>query len=427
MKRIIIILLGACSLNLFAQPLPSESSHQHLGAASCAGSACHSAGSPSNGARVQMNEFTIWQRQDAHSRAYKAVQSESGLRIAQNLGLKSSTDAMCLSCHTDSVRPAQQGKRYRESEGVSCEACHGGSEKWLGPHATGLAQTSELTQAGMYPLSDSTARAKLCLTCHQSSAKNPAHHRLFGAGHPPLNRFELDTYTATQPAHFRIDADYLKRKSVHSSARTWVTGQISSADIFLAEIQSSAFTQHGTFPELSFYDCDSCHHPMKNLRWTSAVGGDSPAGQPRISDVSLTMVGIALSALSPIHHAAWQAELQLFRKAAGESVVATKASAQKLQAQLAALQKLLMSKEPTTGEIRAMLLGLVQDAENRSSGSYIHAAQTTMAIGALLADNSKGPATRKSVDALFAATSNASDYNPKQFRGALAGVKPLIP
>ena len=45
-----------------------------------------------------------------------------------------------------------------------------------------------------------------------------------GAGHPRLD-FELDTFTATQPAHYEIDKDYYERKIVSNGMQTWAIGQ----------------------------------------------------------------------------------------------------------------------------------------------------------------------------------------------------------
>ena len=53
-------------------------------------------------------------------------------------------------------------------------------------------------------------RARLCLSCHFGDPLRFANHRIMGAGHPRMS-FELDTFTALQPAHFKVDADYRKR------------------------------------------------------------------------------------------------------------------------------------------------------------------------------------------------------------------------
>jgi len=408
--------------------LPSQAPQQHLGAASCAGSTCHGAGSPSQGSSVMQNEFLTWERQDAHAKAYKALQSEAGRRIAANLGLASATGPACTNCHADSVPAALQGKRYRLSEGVSCEACHGGAEKWLGPHITGVSTQATLLAAGLYPLADPAARGRLCLSCHQSSEERPATHKLFGAGHPPLNRFELDTYTATQPAHFRVDADYRKRKVVASSARIWAAGQVQAASAYLDELLSARFAQHGAFPELSLYDCDACHHPMRSPRWNAGLGGDLEPGSVRLADTSLTLVGHLVGAMAPKSDVNWKQQLEALRKAGMASVGGVKDSAGQLKSQLAGLKPLLSEHEPSTTEIQALLGLMVKDAESRTAGSYLHAAQTTMAVAAISngRPGSSSAAWGKGVDALFKATDSAADYDPAAFRAALKSLATQI-
>jgi len=116
----------------------------------------------------------------------------------------------CLGCHSDtwSLRAPRAGLDCRVDtsptdaipdrvvqlcEGVACEACHGGSERWL------------------------VARAELCLSCHFGTSDKSVKHRIMGAGRPRL-RFELDTFTRVQPPHFAIDDDYVRRKQSPSPA-----------------------------------------------------------------------------------------------------------------------------------------------------------------------------------------------------------------
>ena len=87
----------------------------------------------------------------------------------------------------------------------------------------------------MYPTEDPAQRAELCLSCHYGSADKPMTHAIMAAGHPPL-LFELATYTAIQPAHYRVDADYRQRKRYLGPADTWAMGQVSTAERVLADL-----------------------------------------------------------------------------------------------------------------------------------------------------------------------------------------------
>ena len=109
---------------------------KHLGVASCSSSVCHGKISAQNGRHVGLNEYTIWTQDDRHSQGYNRLKSPAAVQIAAKLGLPNAVGAkICLDCHTDNVPRAQQGPKYKLTDGIGCEACHGGSIRWLGPHA----------------------------------------------------------------------------------------------------------------------------------------------------------------------------------------------------------------------------------------------------------------------------------------------------
>ncbi len=91
-----------------------------------------------------------------------------------------------------------------------------------------------------------------------------------GAGHPRL-RFEMETFTTNQPAHYAKDEDYKRRKGDIAGTTLWLTGQFESARQFLTLLQSTAVPDHRLPAELGFYDCHSCHTPMANKSWTPAA------------------------------------------------------------------------------------------------------------------------------------------------------------
>jgi hypothetical protein len=123
----------------------------HLGVASCAGNNCHGATERSQGSSVAQNEFLIWSKSDRHHRAYAVLLEARAAGIARNLGLPNAATAdVCLGCHTDYVLPDRRGPRFQISDGVGCEACHGGASTWLGVHISGARHTDNLA-AGALP------------------------------------------------------------------------------------------------------------------------------------------------------------------------------------------------------------------------------------------------------------------------------------
>ena len=109
--------------------LPQDDAYVHMGVATCAASQCHGSAIPRDGSSVLQNEYVTWTQDDPHAGAYDTLTSDQSRRIAARLGLESATGAkICLDCHADNVPPARRGERFHLSDGVGCEACHGGSE-----------------------------------------------------------------------------------------------------------------------------------------------------------------------------------------------------------------------------------------------------------------------------------------------------------
>ena len=199
----------------------------HLGVASCASSTCHGATTKSPHSSVPQDEYLIWAKSDKHRLAYRVLLGARARRIAYNLGLRDAATApLCLNCHADDVPPDRRGPQFRLSDGVGCEACHGGASNWLGVHISGATHQQNLA-AGLYPTENPLARAKKCLSCHFGDPADPQRfvtHRIMGAGHPRMG-FELDTYTYAEPAHFVVNKAYVARKGPVNDARIWAVGQ----------------------------------------------------------------------------------------------------------------------------------------------------------------------------------------------------------
>lgn len=404
-------------------PLPFEAPHQHIGVATCAGSNCHGSQRPFDDSAVLQNEYFLWQREDAHSNAYKLLLTANGKRIAQNLGIKDAASAAeCLTCHTDYVDSSLRGRRYAMSEGVGCEACHGGAQQWLGPHVSGNTHAQNIEQ-GLYPLENPLARARLCLNCHMGTKDKPIDHRIMGAGHPPLE-FELDTFTNIQPAHFRVDSDYRQRKPAYATgAQTWVIGQLVAAETFLDGLGSPRLSQRGLFPELVFFDCNACHHAPQNRRWNPGVADALGPGEVRLADAYLTMTGVILGILQPQAGARWNAALAQLHRASQQSVSQIRDAAQKLkdivQAELVPLSQQSIDKAQAT----ALLQRLAQLGIDGKAGDYTTAKQIYYGADALVASlrlnhGVNGQPFEKPLDDLFSAVDAVQNYNPDALRSA---------
>ena len=277
--------------------LPQFDGAVHLGVRSCSASQCHGQRGPT-GPVVLQNEYGTWSDRDLHAHAYQALLTEDSKTIARNLGLEQPAHEaqLCLNCHTDFVPTELRGEYFRLDRGIGCEGCHGGAGQrpgdagWLRDHTD--RNHAENVADGMYPTDDPAARASLCLSCHFGNSDRYLTHGLMGAGHPRAS-FELATFTALQPAHFRADADYVERGKVPANyARTWAAGQAIQVRELLDALSDPKRYPRGAWPEFVYFDCHACHHPMKARQWAPqlSTGLGFRPGLPRLNDSNLLML-----------------------------------------------------------------------------------------------------------------------------------------
>ncbi|MCB2052635.1 MAG: hypothetical protein KDE35_00145 [Geminicoccaceae bacterium] len=427
--------LIAASSTILAQTVPQYGDDVHLGVASCASSTCHGAVDPLDGTTVLQNEFATWQKRDKHADAYNLLFDDLSQRIARNLGLDdASTADICLDCHADNVPPERRGPRFQLSDGVGCEACHGGSERWIGPHTGGertaddggRAQHEENLALGLYPTSDPAARAELCLSCHIGDETKLATHRIMGAGHPRLS-FELDTFTAIEPAHYRVDDDYIERKGEPNGAEVWAIGQAEALEQVLDLVVSRKYGQTGLFPELFFFDCHACHKPMSAARWQERASLGLGPGVVRFNDANLIMLRIAAEAVDPALAKTIAQRGRALHKASQQGAKAWRDAAAALRE---ATAEAIATFERTTFDepiMRRILDGLVQEGVRGEYVDYVAAEQTTMAISTVVeAMSAEGDLSdaeygrfEQIMNDLYAAVAKDEQYRPSVHLKAL--------
>lgn len=409
----------------------AASRDRHMGVATCAGSACHGAAKLSGGA-VRRDEYLLWQRDDHHARAYATLRSERSRRIAANLGLGAAHEAReCLACHADFVPATERGDRFQLSDGVACEACHGAAERWLAPHVRGYADRSARLAGGLYPTWEPKARAELCLSCHQGDARRPMTHAIMGAGHPPL-LFELDTFGALQPAHFEADADYTSRKGAPDGARNWAVGQAVAARLLLEGVGGAALGA-GLFPELAWFECNACHHPMEPPRWSPGQGGPLPPGRPHLADAALHFTALWLDVAAPPLARAWREDVaQLHAATLGDAAGVRERAAAARRRLEAEILPLAQRHEPTVAELRRLALRVAEEGAGPRAGDFAIAEQTAMATAVLVtalgqaAGGKASPALTRAVNEVYDAVRNRERYDPARMRAALARLREQI-
>jgi len=423
-------LLAATAAAPATTPLPYRSTDMSTGVVNCANSLCHGSVKPIADSNVLQTEYVTWSRVDKHARAYNVLANDKSLRIARNLGIGKPSEAkLCLDCHTHNIPKDLRGERFRLDDGVSCEACHGPSGRWLPSHVQDGATHEANLSAGLYPTADPVARAKLCMSCHFGNADRFVTHRLMGAGHPRM-AFELDTFTTVEPAHFKPDADWEKRKRMWDGVQVWAIGQALAVSEMMSVLIDPKRGRDGLFPELVLFDCHACHHPMSDRRWTPRTPGLGP-GVVRLNDSNMLMVReIAKVVDKPLgmRIAATMLKLQQAVSSGSDAL----GQAQALKDDMAALIPRLEAHSFAEADLRGILNGLITDGLNGQYHDYAGAEQATMAIGSVAnfmfergilksARNING-----GLAALQKSVANDEHYSPAQFQTALRNFRGAV-
>jgi hypothetical protein len=420
-----VMVCGSMIASALAQ-VPPPLDAVHLGVASCAGSTCHGAVQPLKGSSVKQDEYIIWEHKDKHAQAYTVLGDALGERIAHNLGLGDArTASICLDCHADNVAPADRGPEFQISDGVGCEACHGGAKNWLGVHISGATHAEDVA-AGMYPTDQPLARAEMCLSCHLGDDKRFVTHEIMGAGHPRMG-FELDTYTAAEPAHFVVNKTYIARKGPVNDVRVWAVGQAEGLVKFMNLVIDPKHAPKGLFPELVLFDCTACHHSMSNLRWQDRPAAPLPPGLPPLDDANAIMLHVIAQRVAPGMAQPLADHLRALHRASTESWPAVVREARAVRQIASELVPIIDKHDFGAADMRALADGVIAAGLDRDAADYPGAEQATMALGSIAsamrltgaADDSQAKAMDTALNGLYETLADNATYKPDAFVAAL--------
>jgi hypothetical protein len=405
-----------------ADSAPVTTSYKHVGVGSCASTTCHGKITPEQGKTVPLNEHHTWLQMDLHSKAFRALDTALARDMAAKMGLPTPKEKVCLDCHADNVPKEQQTAKYRIDQGVTCEACHGGAEKWLESHVQKGATHAENVQRGLYPLDQPLKRAELCLSCHLGTADKFVTHQMLGAGHPRLS-FELEVFTANQPPHFIQDAPRNPKK-----INLWVSGQLAAADRYVSLLQTKVFQPGGMFPELAFYDCHACHHPTDDIRWTAArVGTAIRPGTLRLQKSHLLTLQAVSEVIGPAGAADELSALRLALIRAGQTDVGSmRAAASKLLGWLQA-RRSWSSRTYSQAEVSAIRKTLLRYAASDQASDYVAAEQVVLGVDTLSYALGDRERVKAPLGQLYTAVALASKFKPATFATTARQVQGQFP
>lgn len=281
---------------------PAEEKAQYLGAAFCGG--CHSPGTRFPTDYVQLNEYPIWKEKDKHARAYEVLDSERSKQIGKLMNIDVKKDTRCLNCHAVNIPKELQydGAPVKLEEGVTCDACHGPSSKWVVPHALPpwrTRSTEDKEKLGMIDVRNPVKRSQMCFSCHIGNVEQGKFvtHEMYAAGHPPLPGIEVATFSERMPRHWRHlkeKPESIKKLLKFDPEQLDLTRLVviaglgafrESAKLLAdqaAKVAEGKEAQDQVL-DLSNYDCYACHHDLKSSSWRQKRGylGKS-SGRPQM-------------------------------------------------------------------------------------------------------------------------------------------------
>jgi hypothetical protein len=436
------------SLMTFTATLSAQNEPiKYIGPGSCAATSCHGSVKPIAGSRIFQNEYSTWIIQDKHSRAYQALTGDVGERMARilKLGAKAEEAPKCLACHALNPPPEQRGRVFEISEGVSCENCHGPASAWLGPHTTRSWPHEKSVALGMADTRDVIHRTEKCLECHLGTKNKFVDHEMIAAGHPDLY-FELDSFSAVMPRHWKVPRESEPGKSVEDAAwvgaREWSAGQAVQLRAAMERLtwraKSERFDKKDVWPEYSELSCFACHHslgPAKDSwRQEHAYAGRRP-GDPawnssRYAVFRLLAKQIDSASAQELDRQLLSVSDEMSKLNPDRNAVASAASAAAPLAQRFAERLATMPFNQTLA--LHMLQKISDDAEIISLADERAAEQATMAIDSLYIAYSKdakpanAPEVRAAINSLFQQLENPSAYNADQFASSLRRIRAML-
>jgi len=420
---------------------------KYIGPGSCAATSCHGSVKPVAGSRILQNEYSTWILQDKHSRAYQALTGEVGERMARmlKLGAKAGAAPKCLACHALYTTPEQRGRPFEISEGVSCESCHGPASGWLGPHTTRDWPHEKSVSLGMRDTRNVIQRSELCLDCHLGTREKFVDHEMIAAGHPDLY-FELDSFSAVMPRHWKVSRESAPGKPVEdptwAGVRDWATGQAvqlrASMERLAWRAKGERTDKKDVWPEYAELSCFACHHSLGPAKdsWRQEHGyegrrpGDPPWNCSRYAVFRHFAKQIDSASAQELDKQLLTVSTEMSKLNPDRTVVASAALAAAPLAQRIAEHLTTMQYDQAI--TLRMLQRITDDAENIAISDERSAEQAGMAMDSLYIAYSKDakPAgnaeVRAAINSLFQQLENPSAYNADQFASALRRIRPLL-
>jgi hypothetical protein len=347
--------------------------------------------------------------------------------------------------HALYTTPEQRGRPFEISDGVSCESCHGPASAWLGPHTTRDWAHEKSVALGMRDARNVIHRSELCLECHLGTKSKFVDHEMIAAGHPDLY-FELDSFSAVMPRHWKVTRESTPGKPVEDAAwtgvRDWATGQAvqlrASMERLSWRAKGERTGKKDAWPEYLELSCFACHHSLGPAKdsWRQEHGyegrrpGDPPWNASRYAVFRDVAVQIDAATAQELDRLLLTVSTEMSKLNPDRTTVTDAVSAAAPLAERIAEHLATMPYDQAIA--LRMLQRLADDAENIAQADERAAEQATMAMDSLYiaygkdAKPSNDAEIRAAINNLFQQLESPSAYNADQFASALRRIRPLL-
>jgi hypothetical protein len=231
-----------------------------------------------------------------------------------------------------------------------------------------------------------------------------------------------------------VDTDYARRKTVASHVKVWAVGQVMAIDSLLAAMTDAKRNPNGIFPELVYFDCYACHHPMSNLRWEARESTGIGPGTPRINDANMILLDVYLGQFEPAIAPDFHLKVKALHQASLKGHDAMVAAARVLHETTQRLIPRIAAREFNAADMRTLMLAVINRGMSGEYVDYAAAEQATMALSAILdamkvanaisADQYK--TLNATLNKCYAAVEKDETYSPKAFLKALQDLEASV-
>jgi hypothetical protein len=288
-------------------------------------------------------------------------------------------------------------------------------------------------------------RTEKCLECHLGTKNKFVDHEMIAAGHPDLY-FELDSFSAVMPRHWKVPRESAPGKPAEEAAwagvRDWSTGQAvqlrGEMERLVWRARNERFDKKDAWPEYSELSCFACHHSLGPAKesWRQEHGyigrrpGDPAWNSSRYVVFRLLAKQIDSGNGQELDRHLLAVSNEMSKLNPDRAAVATAASAAAPLAQQIAERLAAMPYDQAV--TLRMMQRITDDAENIAIADERAAEQAAMAMDSLYIAYAKDTKptndaeVRAAINVLFQQLENPSSYNADLFAAALRRIRPML-